>query len=724
MNTTINSFYAILSQSFFVPSILSDPHSYKEPFKSFINSFKKEVVNNRDNLTKYLSRGEIPFWSNPIFIPNIGKISFDLKKNVPSRLLLGYSPPSDDCWDDFEKANDSKYTYTNSKNFYSTLHLPFLIKYRKKVSLKPSFNEFVKHYEFRTLNKCFSPKQITQNAYVYVHFYPYGLFVCNLAISVSSPLNSDFAIKHLISWLHAIKAGKNKSKIQLTVKNKFQGTVEEFFQYLFTEIHKKVITSKSQQYIKSQIYDSVRIKPIESIDSSLIKKVCQKEEKRSTRLSSSSDRGADNRAIQLTRALIKSYKKELSIKEYSALGIKPEKWMGNPSSISEQWKSAFTWQFHELRKEFNFDGLHIDGDHEELSQLYLEIRYFLKENKTNFLNYWLSFFHKAIKDTLLKTIRRAFSITLSDKEIGGILSKQEGWMYQRGVYESEFGKYENDLLIPKSRSTLILLNTWARRKQLQLIFQWQLQAVREIAISQKLIVSHYIKQLSCLSIEPRNKSLFIKDSEIQFLYGLTNIYIHLPPHFRKWYYLISNAMGVKKDLEIFIVELDNYVKGFLKNQNELRYVQYIINLQESMIDHVQIGDYNNSFSEREKTSMENKKHFLVDNQRATIGQQQIGNQNRMEHFENVLNSRPIEHKQSKDLKAKIIELQKAIEHTNLQDYEKVDISQDLQNMIQELQKTSKTQDLSKINHYWKKVVALVKDISTISGMVNIINGLL
>jgi hypothetical protein len=481
-------------------------------------------------------------------------------------------------------------------------------------------------------------------------------------------------------------------------------------------------------YDKSQIYDSVRIKPIDDNDPELLEETCRRKVEQESRFVKRSPFYDEKQEIpqSLIRALIKSYERKLSIEDYKALGVKEPKstFYGYKPSEWKKWHSAFWDELHKLRRSFNsnFRGLQISGDLLDLAKLYQEINSFLNTYGEDAPHFLLSFVHKALKDTIIREIRKEFPTNLTQKEIGGILSKSRTWRQQLGIHESEFGKYEGDIIIPKSRSVLIVHNHWARRKKLSLLFQWQLQAVHELAISQKLIVPYYIKQLT--SFDQNERKSYVGNTEIQFLSGLTNIYIHLSPHLRKWYYLLSNAMGVKKTLETFAIEMDKYLQGYLKSPNNLRHVQYIINLQESIVDYMQIGDNTSLPVERGELVMEHKKHFSVDNKGATIGQQQIGNYNRMEQFQNFVDSQPINYDQAKSLREKILELQKAIEGSGLEDYAKEDAIQDLQKIVGELQKPSDMQDKSKLSHYWTRTVSLVKEVSALAGFVKIVGELL
>ena len=115
-----------------------------------------------------------------------------------------------------------------------------------------------------------------------------------------------------------------------------------------------------------------------------------------------------------------------------------------------------------------------------------------------------------------------------------------------------------------------------------------------------------------------------------------------------------------------------------------------------------------------------RKKNKVDLRGASIGQMQIGDHNRMEYIQNLVDSASIEHPEEKKIKDKIIELQDAVEHSQLKPYEKEDFAKDLDVIIRELQKPGAEQDKSKITFYWEKAIAIVKDVSTLAALAKVV----
>ena len=68
-------------------------------------------------------------------------------------------------------------------------------------------------------------------------------------------------------------------------------------------------------------------------------------------------------------------------------------------------------------------------------------------------------------------------------------------------YESMFGKYQGDLIIQKSRSSIVITDQWACFKQTPLLFHWRLIATSEIAIMQRLIYPYFINMLTSGAFE-------------------------------------------------------------------------------------------------------------------------------------------------------------------------------------------------------------------------------
>jgi hypothetical protein len=110
----------------------------------------------------------------------------------------------------------------------------------------------------------------------------------------------------------------------------------------------------------------------------------------------------------------------------------------------------------------------------------------------------------------------------------------------------------------------------------------------------------------------------------------------------------------------------------------------------------------------------------VDLRGASVGKMQIGDHNRMEHFQNFVDTAAIRHPEDKKLKDKITELQKAVEQSQFEPHEKEAIAKDLKAIIQELQRPSTEQDKFKITSYWEKVIAKVKEVSSLAALAKIV----
>lgn len=598
--------YLIFSQSFFIPQIQENGFSFTEPFQSYIDKFLNEISKNEKGLGQYLSRSKTPFWDKNIFIPNIGELTYNHKKNNTSRLLIG---PWDSDIDDLDNGYREEYVYGNftfksSKHFNSIPHLPFLIEYNKKIQATPNISQFLKDRRSNRSNgKIDNSKLIfaSQNNRIKIHFYPYGLFVINLAISITSTgLNTD----ELIDWIRQIKNIKNKpdNQVFFQIRDLFKGNLTQLFQYLWHNIYCSVVAS-NLNILKSPIYDSIRIKPISRIDEKLL-----------NFSNVETLKVKDNwKYLDLIKTnwpsyvslFIKSHEKELTIQDYQHLGITPGysrfKTESNPLKDYE-W--AFSMAFHDMRRSLDYSDYFV-GNLEEMYLQYLSIGIFLKSRKEYRCDFFLSYIHKKLKDSVMREIRQQFPIILNQNEIAGILSKNQNWKkfnVELKEYKSVFGRYIGDTIIPKSKSLLIIDNNWSTRKQLPLLFQWQLQAVHEIVSAQRLIVPYYIDILKSNLKQNSNSSSDLEhnkgDNEVlqkktlSFLTGLTYLHTHLPPHFRKWYHELAQVTGVQKMLVDFKEILDKYLKNKVKiNQNQYN-IEYVVNLQQAIIDCIQIGDNN------------------------------------------------------------------------------------------------------------------------------------
>ena len=82
----------------------------------------------------------------------------------------------------------------------------------------------------------------------------------------------------------------------------------------------------------------------------------------------------------------------------------------------------------------------------------------------------------------------------------------------------------------------------------------------------------------------------IEQSILLFIHGLTNIPNHLPPHMRKWYYIVSNALSVPRRQSELNRLLDTVRTNSIIGSSK-RFATFI-NLQHAVVQQLQIGDNN------------------------------------------------------------------------------------------------------------------------------------
>ncbi len=533
-SSKLSDSYIILSKGYFAPQVLENSSPFKEPFQSSLNLFRDAILKYRnDDLPRYLGISNSPFWKKGIFIPNIGEITYNHRKNVTSRLLVG-GTRTDEIYElidylkeispeDRSRSYKSykflsyKFTYPSSTELLGVLHLPLLIGYQKKIETNPELSSYFTKSHNQDIDR--KKPSISQQHRVHIHFYPYGLCFVHLAISVST--SQLISIDNLIPWVRDLKAASPNRAVRVTIpsdKLSFD-SVEHFFDYVWDQISGRIFKNNNSQLLSTPIYDSIRIKPLQKVKETDVTEFFR-----------------TNKDLVITEENLESFQKFWLLN----LAVK---------------KVAFEELWVESKRAQNFFPSNTSQTPEPPNLYWLTA-----ENPSEFTkkdaHYIRTYYAKMLTDVVLQQLRNQFPINLTPKEIAGLLSKSPDWRSHRATpseYESAYGIYEGDLILPKSQSTLIVTNIWSRRKQLQLLFQWELSAVSELAYGEKLITSYYLERLA-----KSQKSIYVNNpidfpepnqSVILFLHSLIKIHRHLPPHFRKWYHILAETIGLDRRQE-------------------------------------------------------------------------------------------------------------------------------------------------------------------------------
>lgn len=599
----LSDFYIILSKGYFAPQILENSVPFTEPFQSSFDLFNNEILSHKDDLPEYLGSSNSPFWEKSLFIPNVGEVTYNHRKNVISRLLLGGST------DEMDDYTDYKFTYPSSIELHNVLHLPLLIGYQKKVETNPLLSSYMVNGYNKDKNKKESP--ISQQCRTHIHFYPYGLCFVYLAISINSL--ESISIDNLISWVRDLKATSPHQATQVVIPsdNLSFNSIEQFFDYIWGQISKKILKGGDTQSRTTPIYDSIRIKPLQKINEVDVKELIRinKDEVITENNLESFHKFwfADNE-IKFEDLYVKLKHTQSHFKNNPSLIPEPPNYDNFPLVIEEDgWFTdnndclelgeEGSWFIDdncleppEEDSEFADDACsEVTGEDDDLIDDYFSVP---NNEEGSAIN---TYYTKMLTDVILQKLRNQFPIKLSPKEIAGLLSKSPDWRNHRASqseYESVYGIYEGDLILPKSQSTLLITNVWSRRKQLQLLFQWELSAISELAYGEKLIISYYLEHLEILrnnndSKNPVSSPKLIK-SVATFLYSLMRINRHLPPHFRKWYHILAETIGLDRRQEelhqyLNLHNLGEKIDGIKQGQTILNQIQINGSVSESNI---------------------------------------------------------------------------------------------------------------------------------------------
>ena len=112
----------------------------------------------------------------------------------------------------------------------------------------------------------------------------------------------------------------------------------------------------------------------------------------------------------------------------------------------------------------------------------------------------------------------------------------------------------------------------------------------------------------------------------------------------------------------------------------------------------------------------------IDLSNASIGQLQIGDNNSITVFNNLVEQSPFTHPVAAELKKNISELYKEIELSNLETQKRESALKEMEKLVKELQ--TEKPHTNKINISWEKVINVVKDLTATAGIVKVISELL
>lgn len=171
----------------------------------------------------------------------------------------------------------------------------------------------------------------------------------------------------------------------------------------------------------------------------------------------------------------------------------------------------------------------------------------------------------------LRSDRDAGSIP--PQELYGLLKMNPNFKRFKAGYVSScssvFGKYERDIIIPDTKAMIIGLP----RTHNVYEFHWNLVTIAEFVLIQKQLFEAYINNLrrsrneilkSGFQPSERVKSFFrltmIDFKTVDFLEELLYFHREFSPQYRRWYYILTERLGVDKRKAELLRELDSYIR--------------------------------------------------------------------------------------------------------------------------------------------------------------------
>jgi len=162
-------------------------------------------------------------------------------------------------------------------------------------------------------------------------------------------------------------------------------------------------------------------------------------------------------------------------------------------------------------------------------------------------------------------------ITLS-KELYGLLKLDPHFSRFNSRYVSNcssvFGKYKTDIIIPNTKVMIIGLP----RTYNVYDFHWHLVTLAEFVLMQRQLFDVYTKNLrrsrtqilkAGYKPKERMKNFFklttINFDTLDFLEELLYFHTDFSPQYRKWYYILTEKLGVNRRKDELLHELDSYI---------------------------------------------------------------------------------------------------------------------------------------------------------------------
>jgi hypothetical protein len=552
-NANLRHIHVVFSKGYFLPQVARDDTLLREPFRSGFRKFQESIlqqqgagleraekvdhVNNRLSLEetcddlglegaereRFIADNLVDqdfVLSSPgrhisetitepdLFFPGIGKLRFDPLRNVTSRILIGKNSQS-----------AGNFRFPNSIELAELVHLPLLVKFRKKINLHPNLNQFLREAQAHRGAPLQDRIAVSHDLALFFHVYPYGLCFIHLALTISA--EQGIQTDDLLSVLRALKFSEKQRtpQLQFSVRGQQVGNLSELMDHFWKRLCGKLVDLNNPLTLRTPILDSIRVKPNELYvrKSDFLEHLDLLHPALIVGLYESKDREKWIETLWGTVDRAKLDEKYASVKD--------------SVDRSDTYITRFPWNWA-LRPRNKSYSIWIDGKEHDRQRVVEKNHIFVKR----------------LNDFILRTMRAKKPLARTAQEITGLLSKQPNWQDlngPEGSMQSMFGKYRTDLIFTKSTSTLIASDYISGTRQLQLIFQWQLIAVTEIVFAQKLILEYYTGLLKESRSSPAGTTtdqLAEKDCDI--LHGSLNLPEHLPRHLRKFYYRQIEEIGL------------------------------------------------------------------------------------------------------------------------------------------------------------------------------------